>query len=172
MATDVVDEPAIEAPPDPASSNPVTGQKVKRRGRPRGPSKTAAAKFTEFQTVHGNTIRHATYTSNEELELQEGIPGVYFNPSGYEKTEKKGRDGNPICIRGRPPKPFLAIFKSERLRDLAWFVLPPQSNGPVPREARDANSPAEEQVTIQQPPVQTRRVWDYRQTFSCVDQSS
>ena len=132
----------------------------KRRGRPRAPPKIEAPKFTEFKTVHGNTIRHAIYTSKEELELQEGIPGVYFNPRGYEKTEHKDKDGNPIRIRGRPPKPFLAVFKSRRLRDLAWFVLPPEGNDPVPHEAMDARPQEEEQVTIQQQPAQTRRVSD------------
>ncbi|ELR09727.1 hypothetical protein GMDG_04213 [Pseudogymnoascus destructans 20631-21] len=96
------------------------------RGRPRK---------TETKTV--------TYTSNDQLEREAGMPGAYFDLPDFPVQEKiRGPSG--LLQRGRKPKRMMMMIKSERLKELNLAPRTPKAQDQAPVEAEEAISQVEE----------------------------
>ncbi|KFY28987.1 hypothetical protein V491_00229 [Pseudogymnoascus sp. VKM F-3775] len=89
------------------------------RGRPRK---------TEPKTV--------TYTSNDQLEREAGLPGAYFDLPDF-PVQEKPRGPSGLLPRGRKPKRMMMMIKSEKLRELD---LSPKSQDKASVEVEEAIS--------------------------------
>jgi len=94
-------------------SRPHVGPPKKPRGRPR-----KARPAEEAQGV--------VFTSHDQLQREAGIPGVYFDIPDFESPKERIRGQPGLVPKGRPPKKFMALFKSDKMKDLDWRPKEPK----------------------------------------------
>ncbi|OBT76936.1 hypothetical protein VF21_04181 [Pseudogymnoascus sp. 05NY08] len=115
----LVKGPSTMAPSRTIPSQPETPKRP--RGRPRK---------TETKTV--------TYTSNDQLEREAGIPGAYFDLPDFSVQKIRGPSG--LLQRGRKPKRMMMMIKSERLKELNLAPRTPKAQDKASVEAEEVIS--------------------------------
>lgn len=60
-----------------------------------------------------NVTKTAIFTSHGQLQREAGVPGIYLDIPDIEPRK---------TTLGRPTKKLMALFKSQRLREFAWFI--------------------------------------------------
>jgi len=82
---------------------------IKRTPKKASPISTLAEASPDERLIH-----EAIFTSQDDLDCEAGISGVYINPTGSAKPVDPQQ-------RGRRKKSCILVFKSAKLRDPEWF---------------------------------------------------
>lgn len=96
-------------------SRPQVGPPRRPRGRPKKP-------------LPADETKTVTYTSHDQLQREDGVPGVYFDLPDFEPPKNQVRGPPGELPRGRKPKKKMMMIKSDKLKDLDWTPKEPSSH--------------------------------------------
>ncbi|OBT62055.1 hypothetical protein VE03_09226 [Pseudogymnoascus sp. 23342-1-I1] len=90
-------------------------------------------------------IKAVTYTSNDQLEREAGMPGAYFDLPDF-PVQEKPRGPSGLLPRGRKPKRMMMMIKSEKLKGSNLAPRSPKAQDKAPAEVEEARSQVLEEV--------------------------